>query len=181
MVQNQHDSAFSCIPIPESLLCLQSLCDLHSKDASIISFGRQIFFYLLMSRESDIVLLFHLFMHSWVASCMCPDGDRTCSLGVLGRCSNQLRYYIRLGVQILFLFLKYVLLLISERESNRSAVSCMPPPGGSSPHPGHAPQLGIEPWPLHAWRDTQPSEPHRARAYFFKRDFSPDPHPTLLD
>ena len=38
-------------------------------------------------------MLFHLFMHSLVASCTCPDRpdkDRTCKLGTSGRCSNQL-------------------------------------------------------------------------------------------
>ena len=37
--------------------------------------------------------MFHLFMHSLVASCTCPDRpdkDRTCKLGTSGRCSNQL-------------------------------------------------------------------------------------------
>ena len=55
-------------------------------------------FYWLILREREKVtsiLLFHLFMHSLVDSCTCPDHGRTCNLGVSGRCSNQLSYAAR--------------------------------------------------------------------------------------
>ena len=33
-------------------------------------------------KQTDTDLLFHLFMHSLVVSCMCPDGHQTRNLGV---------------------------------------------------------------------------------------------------
>ena len=51
-------------------------------------------------RQTDIDLLFHLFMHSLVASCcalMARGWDLTCNLGVFGWCSKQLSYLARPG------------------------------------------------------------------------------------
>lgn len=43
-------------------------------------------------RERNVDALFHLFMHSLVASCMCSDQSSKGGLGVLGQYSNQLSY-----------------------------------------------------------------------------------------
>ena len=46
-------------------------------------------------RERSIDLLFHLFMHQLVDSCMCPDWESNLHLGVSEQCSNQLSYPAR--------------------------------------------------------------------------------------
>ena len=53
------------------------------------------------NRERKIDLLFHLFMHSFVDSCMCPDQGSNMNVGVLGKCSDQLSYPARSGVNSL--------------------------------------------------------------------------------
>ena len=54
--------------------------------------------------KGNIHLLSHLFMHSLVASCMCPDGVQTYDLGVPGRCSRQLNYLARATSFFVFFF-----------------------------------------------------------------------------
>ena len=45
--------------------------------------------------EGNINLLFYLCIHSLIDSCICLTGDRTCNLGIMGQCSNQLSYPCR--------------------------------------------------------------------------------------
>ena len=40
-------------------------------------------------KERNIDLSFHVFMHSLVDSCLCPDGDRTRNLGTWQWCPNR--------------------------------------------------------------------------------------------
>ena len=47
------------------------------------------YWFLLRERHTHIILIFHLFRHLLVGSCMCPE-DQTYKLGILGWCSNQL-------------------------------------------------------------------------------------------
>ena len=46
-------------------------------------------------RERNNALLFHWFMYSFVASCMCLTGDRTSNVGLSGQCSKDLSYLTR--------------------------------------------------------------------------------------
>ena len=46
-------------------------------------------------RERNTDLLFHLFMHSLVDSCMCSDWGSNSQSWYMGRCSNQLSYPAR--------------------------------------------------------------------------------------
>ena len=52
-------------------------------------------FFFEKERKRETNLLFHLLLHSLIASYMCPDWDQTCSLGVSGWFSNQLSYAAR--------------------------------------------------------------------------------------
>ena len=56
---------------------------------------------MIWERERNINLLFHLFMHSLVDSCTCPDQNWTRNLGILGQHSNQLSYPARATLSFL--------------------------------------------------------------------------------
>ena len=47
--------------------------------------------FLRRERKKKHQLLFHLFMHALVASCMCPDGRLNPHPGVLGRCPRSVQ------------------------------------------------------------------------------------------
>lgn len=48
-------------------------------------------------RQTDVDLLFHWFMHSLVYFLCALTRDRTCNLGISGRCSNQWSYLVGQG------------------------------------------------------------------------------------
>ena len=82
-------------PLTLSSLVWRCMCMVSFQVVVLFFFCFCCFLFVLFWRERNINLLFHLFMHLFVDSCMRPDWRSIHHIGILGWCPNPLNYPAR--------------------------------------------------------------------------------------